>query len=673
MLKNKIEKSNIKSIAILSIISAFLMLLAFPPFNLFPFAFVALVPLNIVVFKAYKARDIYFAAACFVFVFFGILLFWIAAFMLKETDTTVALLTLFSILFLLVLLFYFPAMLLSNILSNRFPALRILIVPALFTMMEYMRNVGYIGFPWGMISYSQWNFLPFIQFADLTGQLGVSFFLYFVNAMIASFIIDYSEANKKNIHIRLKYILGFVISFTLIISYGFIQINLENKKREERDKTNIGLVQKAFDPNHKWRSIYTGEIAEKRSSGLQTIAKKFFLKPEKFNNLEKPDGKSQNGTIVSKRISKLVDELMAESKPDLIIHPESTILDSYGYYYNDNKKGLDNKNNRPGLYNTGIIYDMIRKSETYHLLGTSIIKESTNSKNYGNYNYYNGMEFIDTKGAPIANYGKIKLVPGGEAYPFDSDFWINMPIFGKVVQFIHAEFGSAGAGRWTVWDGYTIFSHPSEDYKFAAIICYESAFGNFTRRFIKDDAELLAIITEDAWSYSDNSQWQHFNMAVFRAVENRRDVVQNGNSGATGHISSAGKVLEVIPFWEPGFMVASMALNKEKTLYTLAGEWFTLLCLLFIVFLICYLIFLKVRNKTEYIKKNNNMRPFKDIIKSIVSLFTDFKSHKKVGFKKKKEYTSIFEDDPDSSSSSLSSIIEDSDSSINNKKSDDDK
>lgn len=52
------------------------------------------------------------------------------------------------------------------------------------------------------------------------------------------------------------------------------------------------------------------------------------------------------------------------------------------------------------------------------------------------------------------------------------------------------------------------------------------------------------MITEDAWSYSDESLVQHFYMSVFRAIENRRDLVHNGNSGVTGHISSSGKLYQ---------------------------------------------------------------------------------------------------------------------------------
>ena len=177
------SKSNsyIVGVIILSIISAVLLSLAFPPLNLFPISFIALLPLNIIIYKADKLRYYAAASSVFVLLFFGYLLMWITSFMLKETGAVISFLTLFTILFLMIFLFYFPAMLLSGFLSKKIPSFRFIIVPIVFTFMEYMRNIGYLAFPWGIIGYSQWNFSLFIQSADIFGVLGISFFIYFSN------------------------------------------------------------------------------------------------------------------------------------------------------------------------------------------------------------------------------------------------------------------------------------------------------------------------------------------------------------------------------------------------------------------------------------------------------------------------------------------------------------
>ncbi|PCG20173.1 apolipoprotein N-acyltransferase [Brachyspira sp. G79] len=605
------SKSNSYTVGviILSIISAILLSLAFPPLNFFPISFIALVPLNIIIYKSDKLRYYVISASIFVLVFFGYLLMWVTAFMLKETEAIVSFLTLFTILFLIIFLFYFPAMLLSGFLSKKLPAFRFVTVPLVFTFMEYMRNVGYLGFPWGIIGYSQWNFSLFLQSADIFGVLGISFFVYFCNSVIAHYLLFFAERNiSKKYQYKKPYIpaIVFISSFLLIIIYGAVKINIEESKRTLQPKTRIALIQKSFDPNVYWNNIYTGEPYRKNSKGIQGFAEKFLLKPEKFQSEEKPDGVTQNGTVSVRRIANLARDASL-SKPSLIVYPESVTLDSYGYYINEYKEifdyGLVSNSIYPGIYNTYILYDMIRYTQTYHLLGTTIIKEDTNENAYNPYKYYNGMEFINDRGNVIGEYSKIKLVPGGESYPFqDNEFLLNTFPFKNIINFMYAQFDKAGANRWDRGRSITVFNHPN-GYTFSGVICFESAFGDFVRKFVYNGAQTLAVITEDAWSYSDESLLQHFYMSIFRAVENRRDIVHNGNSGVTGHISSTGKIISTLPFWKPDYMVANVALNSDITIYTRFGEWFVFLCFIGILVLLFFATAKSLIELKEIIKK----------------------------------------------------------------------
>ena len=596
-------------VIILSIISAILLSLAFPPLNFFPISFIALVPLNIIIYKSDKLRYYVISASIFVLVFFGYLLMWVTAFMLKETEAIVSFLTLFTILFLIIFLFYFPAMLLSGFLSKKLPEFRFITVALVFTFMEYMRNVGYLGFPWGIIGYSQWNFSLFLQSADIFGVLGISFFVYFCNSVIAHYLLFFAERNiSTKYQYKKPYIpaIIFVSSFILILIYGAVKINIEESKRTLQPKTRIALIQKSFDPNVYWNNIYTGEPYRKNSKGIQGFAEKFLLKPEKFQNEEKPDGVTQNGTVSVRRIAKLARDASL-SKPSLIVYPESVTLDSYGYYINEYKEifdyGLVSNSIYPGIYNTYILYDMIRYTQTYHLLGTTIIKEDTNENAYNPYKYYNGMEFINDRGNVIGEYSKIKLVPGGESYPFqDNEFLLNTFPFKNIINFMYAQFDKAGANRWDRGRSITVFNHPN-GYTFSGVICFESAFGDFVRKFVYNGAQTLAVITEDAWSYSDESLLQHFYMSVFRAVENRRDIVHNGNSGVTGHISSTGKIISTLPFWKPDYMVANVALNSDITIYTRFGEWFVFFCFIGILVLLFFATAKSLIELKEIIKK----------------------------------------------------------------------
>ncbi len=57
-------------------------------------------------------------------------------------------------------------------------------------------------------------------------------------------------------------------------------------------------------------------------------------------------------------------------------------------------------------------------------------------------------------------------------------------------------------------------------------------------------AALLVNLTNDAWYGMSSAPYQHFSMAVFRAVENRRPVIRAANTGISAFILPNGRILE---------------------------------------------------------------------------------------------------------------------------------
>lgn len=589
------------------------MILAFPMLNIYPLAFIAFVPMAIIIYSDIKIRKLVLAFFLYTYMFLGVIIFWIAAFMLKSTPLYIAIISLISVL-AITSVYYITAAVVARFIVKQFPKIRWLVVPVCFAIAEYMRTLGFLGFPWGLIGYSQWKFLYFIQVADLFGVIGVGFIIYLINAIFADMVVKYRENKTQFYETYMKlpncFTSNFIIVivlFVLIISYGVYQIN---GRRYEYNiamrEVDIAMVQKAFDPNHSSSAIYTGEAALQGSTGFKQFIESLILDPTVFQNEEESDGKTRNSTILTMRIDALAREA-AKEDPSMIVFCESAIRSSYQYYEPSIAENLTNmdsyKVTNPSFYNVYLMYDSIVSTGKYYLLGSYLMYPNTNTNSSAKYTYYNGANFINTNGSIMDSYGKMILVPFGEAYPFqDSKFFKETPPFSYLVSFIYKSLEAANVAGWGRWHDTIAFEHPDDDYKFGVPICYESAFGDFTRRFVNNGAEVIITITDDAWSYKDSSLWQHFSMGVFRAIENRRDFLQNGNSGITGHIDAFGHVLYTMDAWKPGYSIAKVKLNESTSIYTKHGEWLVKLLAIFLLalFLLAVILFFKAKAKDIY-------------------------------------------------------------------------
>jgi apolipoprotein N-acyltransferase len=96
---------------------------------------------------------------------------------------------------------------------------------------------------------------------------------------------------------------------------------------------------------------------------------------------------------------------------------------------------------------------------------------------------------------------------------------------------------------------------------------------------VKNKALLLINITNDAWYGKTSAPHQHFSMAVFRAVENRRALVRAANTGISGFIDPAGRIVSSTPLFKDAVMTRSMPLIDTATIYTRIGDVFAWLCL----------------------------------------------------------------------------------------------
>jgi apolipoprotein N-acyltransferase len=233
---------------------------------------------------------------------------------------------------------------------------------------------------------------------------------------------------------------------------------------------------------------------------------------------------------------------ITKQRPDLIVWPESA---TPFYFLYDIKP-------------TELVFEGIERTATDYLIGSpSFVKSGDMVR------YFNSAYLISPLTKNMSKYDKTHLVPFGEYVPFKK--WL--PFLGKMV----AQVGDFKAGM----EGKTL---PWKTEQVGVQICYEIIFPGLSRAMTRNNASLLINITNDAWFGKTSGPYQHFSMTVFRAVENRRALVRSANTGISGFIDPAGRVLASTPLVEDAALVHSIPLMKIKTVYTRVGDLFARMC-----------------------------------------------------------------------------------------------
>ena len=108
---------------------------------------------------------------------------------------------------------------------------------------------------------------------------------------------------------------------------------------------------------------------------------------------------------------------------------------------------------------------------------------------------------------------------------------------------------------------------------FGLLICFESIFPGEARDVCRGGARYLVNITNDQWFGDSAAPIQHFNMNVFRCIENRVGMVRSANTGISGVIDPYGIVRVRTGTFVPERRVVAVELGREPTFYRRYGDW----------------------------------------------------------------------------------------------------
>ena len=231
-----------------AIVSAILLILAFPNFNLSYLAFVGFVPLFLVI-RSKKPKEAFWISYLCGFLFYLVTLYWLYH------------VTIFGLIIVcLYLALYFG---IFGLLFNRFAFFTLhpspltgLLITIIWIILEYLQAHLFTGFGWALLGYSQYKNLALIQIADFSGVYGVSFIIMMVNVGIYRFF----KRSLKEIVIA-----GMVLAAA--IGYGKIG---EDKGGQGKEIT-VSIVQANIPQEMKWDPAAKDEILE-RYANLTRLA-----------------------------------------------------------------------------------------------------------------------------------------------------------------------------------------------------------------------------------------------------------------------------------------------------------------------------------------------------------------------------------------------------------------
>jgi apolipoprotein N-acyltransferase len=79
--------------------------------------------------------------------------------------------------------------------------------------------------------------------------------------------------------------------------------------------------------------------------------------------------------------------------------------------------------------------------------------------------------------------------------------------------------------------------------RYGTLLCYELTFDAMSRTLRRAGADVLVVLSNDAWFGRTAAASQHFAHAALRAVENRVTVIRAANTGISGIVDPLGRVV----------------------------------------------------------------------------------------------------------------------------------
>ena len=408
-------------------------------------------------------------------------------------------------------------------------ALQVVMLIAFWISFEYLHLNWDLTWPWLNLGNVFACEPDTVQWYSITGTAGGTLWIILLNFMFSGLIGHIQQHNRKGI---VRYVISVAATYAIPCGISMGMFFYENSHLEHDTPIEAVIVQQNTDP---WEEEY-------RLTNTQEI--------QRILDVAKP---------------------FVNEKTNLIITPESAIAHTIDMEALRNHTFMEGDSRFEGfslLDSVSVVYPNLN-----FVLGLSTVSISDHKTSPVAQECNPGMfmEFFNTAGfynknGLVSHYHKSRLVPGVEKMPFPK-------IFGFLEKAIIELGGSnSSLGKDTAQRTFA-FDVNGREMRIGTAICYESVYGELVAKFVRDGANILAVITNDSWWDDSPGHRQHFEMSRLRAIETRRYILRAANGGFSGVIDPLGRVLEKTNYDERTAIKATVYAKSDETFYVKHGDY----------------------------------------------------------------------------------------------------
>lgn len=541
--------AGVRGVLKVSLLTAILLWASFTPVGFGPLAWVALVPLLLLVRLERPTRWMYRG------IYLGGFAFWYASLQwMRLGDPTMYIAwTAFAVY----LACYFPLFVgLTRVAVWRLRVPLIIAAPAVWIGLDYIRAYALTGFSWYQLAHTQIHWLELIQISDLVGAYGVSFVVAMSSAAFVELVPQRWFAVLGLLPIttpiaglttpqeltRRWRVAGVLVATVLcVVVYGYARRAQAKFEAGPRVAAIQGNFVASVNSPHSPQSVFlkhrflTSEAVRQHADVIVWPEVMFpfpyFVKPANVSDAD---------------LQKLIPE----------VDPRSW----------DDKTELKD-----------VIRSLSQSASAAVVLGIETVTADTQG-----IQLFNSALFVHPERGLQGRYDKQHRVPFGEYLPLAD----SLPILGSLTPY---------RGRYGIQAGNRGVAFEYKQLRFVPVICFEDTVPQVVRKCLLDaiaddpqhrKVDVLLNLTNDGWFHGSSEHDQHLITAAFRAVELRTPMVRAVNTGISAIIDGDGAIRARAKDPKTGrskqveaVVCEHVPLDNRRSFYLRGGDWFAQLCL----------------------------------------------------------------------------------------------